>query len=100
MRPVSRNVALSNYFIQNLGFGSKNTVASIKGTTKKLSVNYEDARVALYNKANLSPIAIRKPDINGVYHFNGLNNSINCFIVAFDNKKQYNAVIQDGVVPK
>ncbi|WP_306436570.1 hypothetical protein [Acinetobacter colistiniresistens] len=86
--------------MQNLGFGSKNTVASIKGSTKKLGVNYADALVALYNKENLALIGVRKPDANGGYQFYGLNNSVNCFIVAFDNKKQYNAVIQDGVVPK
>lgn len=54
----------------------------------------------MYNKANLQPVAIRKPDKNGAYKIYGLNNSIICFIVAFDSARQFNAVIQDRVIPK
>lgn len=100
MKPCSRKAMPSSTLMQNVGFGDKNTVASIKGTTKKLGVNYRNATVVLYNNANLQTIAIRKPNENGDYIISGLNNSLSCFIIAFDNNKQYNAVVQDGVVPK
>ena len=76
------------------------TIAKIKGSIKKVGQQYKDAIVVIYNKANLHPIAARKPDVNGEYQFLGLNTDLKTFIVAFDNKQQYNAVIQDNVVPK
>lgn len=75
-------------------------VAKIKGSTKKLGQQYQDVIVVLYNKANLQPITIRKPDQNGNYQFLGLNTDLKTFIVAFDKKQQFNAIIQDSVVPK
>lgn len=75
-------------------------VAKILGTTKKLGEKYQNALVVLYNKANLQPIAVQKPDTNGQYQFLGLNTDLKTFIVAFDQNQQYNAVIQDNVVPK
>lgn len=100
MKPCSRIALNSGNLLQQVGFGVQNTIASIKGSTKKLGEKYNDATVVLYNKANLQPLAIRKPDENGDYQIFGLNNSVVCFIVALDNKKQFNAVIQDQVVPK
>lgn len=103
MKPCSfKTFNSSNYLNATVfsDFGTSNTVAGVKGTTKKLGSNYSDALVVLYTKNNLLPIASRKPNSDGEYQFLGLNNSLLCFIVAFDNKKQYNAVIQDQVVPK
>ena len=100
MKPCSYQAMPSGDLLQDIGFGSKNTVASIKGSVKKLGIQYQNALVVLYNKANLQPLAVRRPDENGDYEINGLNNSITCFITAFDANKQYNAVIQDEVVPK
>ena len=75
-------------------------IAKIKGSTKRLGEKYQNALVVLYNKANLQPIAVQKPDINGQYQFLGLNTNLETFIVALDQNQQYNAVIQDNVVPK
>ena len=75
-------------------------VGSVKGSVKKLGQNYQNASVVLYNKANLQPIAIRKPKENGDYSFMGLTTDMKTFVVAFDANKQFNAVIQDNVVPK
>lgn len=75
-------------------------VATIKGSVRKLGQQYQNATVVLYNKANLQPIAVKKPDKNGNYQFLGLNTDLKTFIVAFDKKQQFNAVIQDNVVPK
>ncbi len=86
--------------LQDIGFGSKNTAASIKGSTKKLGEKYRNCLVVLYNKANLQPLAVRKPNANGDYQIYGLNTDLKTFVVAFDDTKQYNAVIQDNVVPK
>ncbi len=100
MKPCSRKAMPSGNLLQDVGFGSKNTVAKIQGSTKKLGQRYQNANVVLYNKANLQPIVITRPDTNGDYQFLGLNTDLKTFVVAFDQKQQYNAVIQDNVVPK
>ncbi|MCH7331829.1 hypothetical protein [Acinetobacter modestus] len=100
MKPCSRVVKHSGSLLQDIDFGTNNTVASIHGTTKKLGKQYKDALVVLYSKSNLHPVSVQKPDENGAYAFFGLNNSIKFFIVAFDNNRQYNAVVQDNVVAK
>lgn len=103
MKPCSFRALHSSNFLRgnfNADFGSKNTIASIKGSVKKLGAKYSQAIVVLYNKADLLPIALRKPDANGNYQFLGLNTNLKTFIVAFDQKQQFNAVIQDNVVPK
>lgn len=75
-------------------------IAKIQGSIKKLGQQYKDAKIVLYNKANLQPIAVRKPDQNGNYQFLGLNRDLKTFIVALDQNQEFNAVIQDNVVPK
>lgn len=100
MKPCSRKVMPSSNDLQPTILTPTSTVGSIKGSVKKLGQNYQNANVALYNKANLQPIAIRKPDQNGNYQFLGLNTDLKTFIVAFDQNQQFNAVIQDNVVPK
>lgn len=103
MKPILRQVKpSSNWLSGNLhqDFGTYQTITKIKGSVKKLGVQYQDANVVLYNKANLQPITIIKPDQNGNYQFLGLNTDLKTFIVAFDKKQQFNAVIQDMVVPK
>ena len=98
MSPVSRRVMPSSDLLQSEGGGS--VIAKIEGSVKKLGKHYQDATVVLYNKANLRPIAVRKPNTNGDYQFLGLNTDLKTFIVALDQKQQFNAVIQDNVVPK
>lgn len=103
MKPVSRKTFHTSYFLSGFfwsGFGVSNTVAKIQGSTRKSGQQYQNATVVLYNKANLQPIAIRKPDQNGDYRFLGLNTDLKTFVVAFDQNQQFNAVIQDNVVPK
>ena len=103
MKPVLRRAFPSSNFINinlNANFGSKNRLAKIQGSVKRLGQQYEDATLVLYNKANLQPIAVRRPDQNGNYQFLGLNTDLKTFVVAFDKKQQFNAVIQDNVVPK
>jgi hypothetical protein len=98
MKPLSRKVMRSSYLLQNISAGP--VIAKIKGSNKKLGELSKNATVVLYSKTNLQPIAVTRPDDNGDYKFQGLNTDLICFLVGFDNNKQYNAVIQDNVVPK
>lgn len=103
MKPISRKVFHSSDFINgdfNTNFGMKSTVTSIKGSVKKLGEKYTNALIVLYIKNSLNPVATRKPDSEGSYQFLGINNDSGFFVVGLDNQKQYNAVIQDQVVPK
>lgn len=98
MKPISRKVTPLSILLQSIATGP--VIANVKGSVKKLGEKYKDATIVLYNKENLQPIAIRKPDSNGNYQFLGLNTNLKTFIIAFDSRQQYNAVIQDNVVPK
>ena len=98
MKPCSYQAMQSSNLLQSISVGS--VIAKVAGSVKKLGQQYEDATLVLYNKANLQPIAVRRPDQNGNYQFLGLNADLKTFIVAFDKKQQFNAVIQDNVVPK
>ena len=98
MKPCSRKPRNSSDLLQAITTGP--VIAKITGSIKKLGQNYQNATVVLYNKANLLPVAVRRPDENGNYAFYGLNTSLKCFVIGFDQKQQFNAVIQDNVVPK
>lgn len=103
MRPISRKALNGSSFLRgdlNSNFGVLNTVASIKGSVKKIGVNYQNAKVILYSKLDLLPYAVTQPSSDGNYQFLGLNKDLKTFIVAFDKNQQFNAVIQDNVVPK
>ena len=100
MKPCSYQAMPSGNLLQDTGFGSKNTVASIKGSTKKLGEKYKNALVVLYNKTNLQPIVVRKPDVNGEFQFIGLNNSMNCFAICLNDYDDFNALIFDNLIPK
>lgn len=100
MKPCSRKVLRKSLLSQEITLSETSTVASIKGSVRELGRKYTDARVVIYNKANLQLLAVRKPDENGDYQIFGLNTDLPCFIVGLDHSKQYNAVIQDNVVPK
>jgi hypothetical protein len=98
VKPCEFLAMQSSDLLQNLSVGP--VVAQIKGSVKKLGEKYQNATVVVYNKANLQPIAIRKPDADGNYQFLGLNTDLKTFIVAFDKNQQFNAVIQYNVRPK
>lgn len=98
MKPVSRKALHSSSFLQDIATGP--IVAKAQGSVKKLGMQYQNAAVVLYDKANLQPIAIRKPNQNGDYQFPGLNTNIKAFVIALDQNQRFNAVIQDNVVPK
>lgn len=78
----------------NHGFGR------IKGTTKKLGQNYSPVPVCCFKRSTRELLweTTSKPD--GTYFFRNIAVGLECFVVAFDPNGQYNAVIQDNVVPK
>lgn len=102
MKPCHHRAARSSgVLVDNLHrFTNQKVIAEVKGTAKRLGQDYKDAIIVLYDKSNLRVIEVSKPDQYGNYQFLGLNTDLKTFIVAFDLKKQFNAVIQDNVVPK
>lgn len=101
--PISRKVMHSSNLLKTeylTDFGSDNTPRKISGYVQKKSAVYSNAYVLLSRKSDFQPVAIAKPDSSGYYEFLGLNADMTCFLSGFDLSKDYNAVIQDNVVPK
>lgn len=71
---------------------------SIKGQVRELGDNIP-CRVRLFEKSAGRLIADIETDNSGHYEFKGLLNTI-FFIAAHHPENQFNAVIQDNVVPK
>lgn len=90
----------SKHLINLVDLGTPSIISSIRGSVEKLGQKYQNATIVLFGKNNLQAIAIRKSDSEGNYQFNGLGANLKTFIVAFDQNQQFNAVIQDNVVPK
>ena len=76
----------------------ENSVYSIKGQVKELGNNIP-CRVRLFEKLSGRLIADKLTDIYGNYEFDHLTKT-KFFIVAHHPASQFNAVIQDNVVPK
>lgn len=79
---------------ENQGFGQ------IKGTTKKVGANYSPVPVCVFKRSNRQLLWETKSKADGSYAFRNIAVGLECFVVAFDPNNQYNAVIQDNVVPK
>ena len=77
----------------NQGFGK------INGTTKKLGSNYSPVPVCLFRRDNRQLLWETKSKADGSYSFRNVALGLECFIVAFDPNNQYNAVIQDKILP-
>lgn len=74
-------------------------LGKISGTTKKLGNNYSPVPVCLFRRDSRQLLweTTSKPD--GSYFFRNIALGLECFIVAFDPNNQYNAVIQDKILP-
>jgi hypothetical protein len=77
----------------NHGFGK------INGTTKKLGTNYSPVPVCLFRRDNRQMIWETISKADGSYSFRNVALDLQYFIVAFDPNNQYNAVIQDKILP-
>lgn len=75
------------------------TGKSIKGRATKQGLNFP-CRVVLFERMTDRLIAQAYTNDQGEYEFNNLKDGFEFFVVAHDHKRQYNAVIQDNVVPK
>jgi len=71
----------------------------IKGSIKKLGANYAFQKVCLYSCANNQLIESTASDKDGNYEFE-VYSSAPVYLVALDHQQQFNAAIQDNVVPK
>lgn len=71
---------------------------SIRGKVKKIGVD-TPCRVRLYEKSTGQKLAEVATDVDGNYEFSKVE-QVKCFVVAHDPANQFNAVIQDNVVPK
>ena len=92
----NRSNLATGLFITKLG------EAKILGTTKKLGQVYADVTVRLYERqsGNKLHIADTQSDENGKYMFLNLPNDKQFYVVGIDPLENYNAVIQDNLVPK
>lgn len=80
---------------QNIA-GGQNTLAQIKGQTKRLNVPYQ-AFVYLFNLVS-NEIKITLSDESGFYQFKNLPKGHRYVVFARDPLKEFNAVISDNVV--
>lgn len=78
----------------NHGFGQ------IKGTTKKLGTDYSLVPVCAFRRDNRQLLWETKSNADGSYVFRNIAVGLECFVVAFDPKEEFNAVISDKVVAK
>jgi hypothetical protein len=78
----------------NQGFGQ------IKGAIKKVGANYSRVPVCVFRRDNRQLLWEITSKSDGSYAFRNIAKGLECFVVAFDPNNQYNAVIQDNVVPK
>ncbi|HQZ60048.1 MAG TPA: hypothetical protein PLQ39_10255 [Acinetobacter sp.] len=77
----------------NQGFGK------VGGTIKKLGQNYSPVPVCLFRRDNRLLLWETKSKPDGSYSFRNVAVGLECFAVAFDPNNQYNAVIQDKILP-
>lgn len=80
------------------GFSNKDP-KTISGTVKKNGV-INRANVHLYERISGNRVASTLADNEGFYEFKNLSNEYKFFITSHDPSSQFNAVIQDNVVPK
>lgn len=82
-----------------IAYKTTNFFKYIKGTIFKQGQNYAHQKVCLYSRINNQLIAITTSDESGNYAFR-VSSAAPVYIVALDHQQQFNAVIQDNVVPK
>ncbi|ENV98141.1 hypothetical protein F938_01200 [Acinetobacter bereziniae LMG 1003 = CIP 70.12] len=90
-KPSKRIITVLN---SDQGFGQ------IKGSTKKLNVIYPGVEVCVFKRSNKQLLWTTLSKSDGSYAFRNLAVGIECFVTAFDPKREYNAVIADGVKAK
>lgn len=97
MKPCMRKGAPVSKINIEVDYGN---VGKIAGVVKKLGIAYPHCRVVLITRHDCRMVKGVRSDQNGVYKFSGIPTQNEYFLVGFDKKQQFNAVIQDNVVPK
>ena len=72
----------------------------VTGSTKKTGAPVGSVDVVLYRRETTEKIWRIKSDDHGNYKFRNVAKGAECFVVALDPNREYNAVISDGVVAK
>ncbi len=79
--------------------GRFNCYVKIKGKTLKIGTIQPETKVNLYDRCGVI-LQSTHSNKTGEYTFDGVGKGETYTIIGFDNQKQFNAVIQDNVVPK
>ena len=82
----------------NQGFGQINGVTTEQdiGSTKL----FPNAQICVFKKSTRELLWETKSKASGDYHVRNIAVGLECFVVAFDPNREYNAVIEDAVVAK
>lgn len=88
------------YYLQDLSILTDSNF-TISGHVKKLGVaaNHQ-IKVYLLEKKSMRLIKATSTDADGWYIFTNLNKDYRYLVLSIDSKGEFNAVIQDNVVPK
>ncbi|WP_180176007.1 carboxypeptidase regulatory-like domain-containing protein [Acinetobacter sp. YH12025] len=82
----------------NQGFGQINGITTESHTSgTKL---FPNAQICVFKKSTRELLWETKSKANGDYHVRNIAVGLECFVVAFDPTREYNAVIEDAVVAK
>lgn len=82
----------------NQGFGQINGITTEDDTDgTKL---FPDAQICVFKKSTRELLWETKSKANGSYHVRNIAVGLECFVVAFDPTREYNAVIEDAMVAK
>lgn len=72
---------------------------AIDGDITKEMANYANAKICVFDRINRALIWEFSPNTDGRYSVRNINPAREYFLIAFDNTREYNAVIEDMVKP-
>lgn len=93
---ISHNLATNTYVASG---AQSYTGGSIKGRVTAAGVIYP-CTVSVHERMSRRLIESKRTDMQGNYRFDNLTTDFQFFVMVTDPKCQFNAVIQDNVVPK
>lgn len=96
--PVQKPKRIISVMNGDQGFGQINgvTTEDDAGGTKI----FPNAQICVFKKSTRSLLWETTSKANGDYHVRNIAVGLECFVVAFDPNREYNAVIEDAVVAK
>ena len=94
--PQLRPIITVNTQDQGLGQIKGLTTEAENGST----VIFPNAQICLFKKSTRQLLWETTSKANGSYLFRNVTVGLECFVIAFDPGREYNAIIQDAVVAK